>query len=357
MEYVTPIDPHVHLRGLEYPDHSFMQWAIEDADAAGVAYLLEQPNPKPWLVKGHIIAERRVKFYKLSRHLYDEGTISGDVSHKCHIGLTTDYEQAVAAILYAKAADTAIKIFFVHSTGDMGILNGAYQQWLWRTIAMIGFTGPVIGHFEMESAFQGKFDPDEPLSHSTHQHENAEIIQIVKQLKWAHEAGFAGTFYIAHASSPKTVNFADWYRHHEKPPYKVVIEGTFHHLLLNWDDYAIHGNRVKMNPPLRSPASQEELLNQYLDGKIDVIGTDHAPHPVEAKDSSTPPSGIPALPFWPRGIEILRERGASEDLILRTTFSNANEIFGLAIEPETVEREYDITLWDKYGFNPFQRLS
>ncbi len=357
MEYVTPIDPHVHLRGQEYPDHPFMKWAIEDADKVGLACMLEQPNPKPWLTTSTTILERYEAFGKLCVSMYEEAEISGTIDHNCHVGLTTDFEQAVAAIQFAKLTGRALKIFFVHSTGDMGILDAGYQQWLWKTIAMIGFEGPVIGHFEMESAFQGMFDPMEPTSHSTRQHENAELIQVVKQLKLAHEAGFAGTFYIAHASSPKTVNYADWYRYHEKPPFKVVIEATFHHLFLNWEDYFHQGNRVKMNPPLRSPDSQRELLNQYLEGKIDILGTDHAPHPVEAKDSSMPPSGIPALPFWPKAIEILLERGASENLIVSTTFSKAVEVFGLEAEPETVFREYDTSLWEKYGWNPFKRIA
>lgn len=354
--FLTPIDPHVHMRGLEYGT-PYAQWAIEDADSVGLAAILEQPNPKPWLVDSRALMARKRQITDIYESLWRDEAVAGLPEYRAHIGMTTDYEQAVRAIQYAKDHRLAIKIFFVHSTGNMGILDEAYQRWLWQTIAMIGFEGPVIGHFELESAFQGEFDPANPVSHSKRQHENAELLQVVKQLENAKATGFRGIFYVAHASSPKTVNYLKSTKDRGGLPFEIVIEATFHHLLLNWDDYKIHGNRVKMNPPLRSPQSQKALLAQYLEGLIDVIGTDHAPHPVEAKDSDKPPSGIPALPFWPRGIELLREAGASEDLIEKTTFYNANEVFGLGLDPESIVREYDESLWDKYGFNPFSRLS
>lgn len=354
-DYLTPVDPHVHMRGLEYPT-AYAEWAIRDAADVGLAAMLEQPNPQPWLVDDKTLTERKNLILSISDGLWNDQLISGQVHYGAHIGLTTDYEQAVSAIQYAKNHKIAIKIFFVHSTGDMGIIDPVHQKWLWQTIAMIGFEGPVIGHFEREKDFRGKFDPSSPVSHSECQHENAEFRQVVEQLKNANEARFQGTFYIAHVSAPGTVRYMDVVRA-GNPPFRIVMEATFHHLFLNTSDYEVHGNRVKMNPPLRNPESQAMMLSLYLEGKIDIIGTDHAPHPVEAKDSDKPPSGIPALPFWPRGIELLREAGASEDLIEKTTFYNANEVFGLGLDPESVVREYDESLWDKYDWNPFSRLS
>ena len=72
---------------------------------------------------------------------------------------------------------------------------------------------------------------------------------------------------------------------------------------------------------------QEELLECALGGMFDVLGTDHAPHDVEKKDADNPPSGIPVLPFWPKGIQILRRASIKESLLEDMIFNNANRIW------------------------------
>jgi dihydroorotase len=64
----------------------------------------------------------------------------------------------------------------------------------------------------------------------------------------------------------------------------VTAEVTPHHLALTED--AVHGYRTeaKMNPPLRTEEDRESLLNALVDGTIDVIATDHAPHHYEEKE-------------------------------------------------------------------------
>lgn len=113
---------------------------------------------------------------------------------------------------------------------------------------------------------------------------------------------------------------------------------------------------MKMNPPLRSKESQQSLLEMCLAGKLDIIGSDHAPHPMERKRGPNPASGIPALPFWPRGIELLRKLGISEDLLKDMTFGTANTLFKFGLAPGEVDCEYNPDLWAKYGFNPFESV-
>ena len=58
----------------------------------------------------------------------------------------------------------------------------------------------------------------------------------------------------------------------------VTAEVTPHHLLLSDTDIPGLNTDFKMNPPLRSTADKEALINGLLDGTIDFIATDHAPH-------------------------------------------------------------------------------
>ena len=63
----------------------------------------------------------------------------------------------------------------------------------------------------------------------------------------------------------------------------VTAEAAPHHLLLNEEDINGNNGYYKMNPPLRSVEDQAALIDGLLDGTIDLIATDHAPHSLEEK--------------------------------------------------------------------------
>jgi dihydroorotase len=67
--------------------------------------------------------------------------------------------------------------------------------------------------------------------------------------------------------------------------WRVTAEVTPHHLLLTDDLAEDYDTRFKVNPPLRTKADIEALRSALADGTIDCVATDHAPHPVEAKES------------------------------------------------------------------------
>ena len=65
---------------------------------------------------------------------------------------------------------------------------------------------------------------------------------------------------------------------------KVTTEVTPHHLLLTDESAQSYDPIYKVNPPLRTQSDVEALREGLVDGTIDIIGTDHAPHPVESKE-------------------------------------------------------------------------
>lgn len=356
MRYVRPFDPHVHLRGAEYADEDYLRLAFEDAQTVGLSGFLEMPNPLPWLTTAAAVDKRHQTI--AYRFQY-----AGEMFHGINIGLTNDINQvqdALALVSNRFRNLRADKIFYTHSTGDMGILDEKYQRDLWFLKTVVGYKGVSIGHFEDEKAYVGSFDPANPPSHSTYQCPEAEVVQLERQLQNAKDAEFKGTFYIAHCSNPESIKLVEKVRK-SYLPFKIVIEVTWHHMFLNVeDDYPIHGNRVKMNPPLRPKKMQEELLEMVLKGKVDLIGTDHAPHPLSKKDhKEKPASGIPGILFWPRGVELLQKKlyGVSPEVIEKLTFRNACEIFDLTLLSMAYSTVvYQPEKWERYGYNPFSRL-
>jgi len=341
------IDPHVHLRGEEYSTN-YMELGFRDAIRSGLLAIIEQPNPTPQILTADIGAERLKRGNKYR----------GNIVHRFHIGITNDenqVRQALESVMKREHGLISDKIFYVHSTADMGILDQDFQRRIWQIKAEIGYKGVSIGHFEDELLFVKEYDPNDPITHSQRQNPESELIQVERQIRNAVDAGFEGIFYVAHASNPYTVYFLNGIK--DKVPFEIAIEVTWHHMFLNTNDYEIHRNRVKMNPPLCSPKMQEKLLECVVSGQTHTAGSDHAPHPLERKDDpAKPASGIPGIPFSPKGIELLREAGIREQVLEDITFNNANRIFNMGLVNKKEEARYDPILWEAYGYNPFSRI-
>ncbi|MGL5249916.1 MAG: amidohydrolase family protein, partial [Enterovibrio sp.] len=78
---------------------------------------------------------------------------------------------------------------------------------------------------------------------------------------------------------------------------QITAEACIHHLFFNRDDYARLGSQIKCNPAIKEKSHQQALIQAVLDGVIDVIATDHAPHTWQEKQNSyfSAPSGLPLV--------------------------------------------------------------
>ncbi|MEJ7694979.1 dihydroorotase [Daejeonella sp.] len=78
---------------------------------------------------------------------------------------------------------------------------------------------------------------------------------------------------------------------------RITAEACIHHLWFSDKDYPKKGNWIKWNPAIKSGEDREAILQAVLDGKIDVIATDHAPHTIEEKSQPyiNAPSGGPLV--------------------------------------------------------------
>lgn len=117
-----------------------------------------------------------------------------------------------------------------------------------------------------------------------------ESTQLLRDLKLAEET--KARYHVCHMSAKESV---DYLRAYKAKGVDCSGEVTAHHLLLNEMD--VQGPNEKMNPPLRSKEDQEALISGLLDGTIDMIANDHAPHSEEEKQKGmvNAPFGIVAL--------------------------------------------------------------
>ena len=121
----------------------------------------------------------------------------------------------------------------------------------------------------------------------------AEEIIIDRDIRLAHAAG--AHIHIQHVSTRLGMETIRWWK--QRGDVKVTAEVAPHHLLFTDEDIGDFDTHYKMNPPLRTKADNEGLLEGLLDGTFDLIATDHAPHtPFEkSQDFVSAPNGITGL--------------------------------------------------------------
>jgi dihydroorotase len=121
----------------------------------------------------------------------------------------------------------------------------------------------------------------------------SESVQIARDVLLAEASGCH--YHVCHVSTKESVRVI---RDAKKAGIHVTAEVTPHHLILNETHITEDDANFKMNPPLRAKEDQEALLEGLLDGTIDFIATDHAPHGEEEKSR-----GFLKAPFGITGLE------------------------------------------------------
>ena len=153
----------------------------------------------------------------------------------------------------------------------------------------------LAAHCEDESLLRGGYIHDGAYARA-HGHRGicseSEWGPIARDVKLARETGCA--YHVCHVSAKESVEII---RRAKKEGVNVTCETAPHYLLLDENDLQEQG-RFKMNPPLRGREDREALVKGLLDGTVDMIATDHAPHTEEEKSR-----GLEKSPFGIVGLE------------------------------------------------------
>jgi dihydroorotase len=162
--------------------------------------------------------------------------------------------------------------------------------------------------------------------------------------------------HVCHVSTAGSVDVIRWAK---ARGINVTAEATPHHLLLDEQRVANYDARFKVNPPLRSPEDVLALRAAVADGTIDIIATDHAPHPREAKECAWDEAafGMVGLESALSVVQAsLIDTGLiSFDDVARILSARPAEIGGLAgyDDPFTVGSPANFTLYDPSATSVF----
>jgi dihydroorotase len=348
------IDPHVHLRDGAERAKETLEHGLAVAWRAGLDGVFEMPNTDPPLTNREAIARR---IDDADRAIARLGI---GIFHGLWAGLTAEapqIEDVVRTWAELRPRVAGLKLFAGPSTGGLGVTGLEAQRAVWTRLAELGYDGVVAVHCEKESLFARRsdgaadWDPARPSSWAAARPPRSEAASVADQLMLAEEAGFRGCLHVAHVSVPDALEEIVQARTAGR---RVSCGLTPHHALLSAAALdAPDGILLKTNPPLRPEGMGHRLLEALAAGAIDWVESDHAPHTLADK-LERHVSGIPVLPFWPRFVALLRERGLAGELLERITHEAACEALGAAVESSGREGEFELA--GEYPFDPFARL-
>lgn len=266
---LTPglVDVHVHFREPGFAYKETVATGSLAAARGGFTTVLAMPNLNP--VPATQAAFQQIKANNEANgrvHIYQYAAISE--------GLTAEDVSDMTAL----AADGAIAF----TNDGKGVQTAATMLTAMQAAAKVN--RPLVAHVEDESLVHGGvmnlgkrsrelgLPGIDPLAESS---------QLARDLVIAKATGVH--YHVAHISTKESVNLV---RFAKSQGVRVTAEVSPHHLLL--DETHITGDNAyfKMNPPLRTPADRAAVIAGLLDGTIDMIATDHAPHSREEKQGS-----------------------------------------------------------------------
>ena len=204
----------------------------------------------------------------------------------------------------------------------------------------------IVAHCEDNALLRGGYIHDGAYARS-HGHRGicseSEWGQIKRDLALAKETGCA--YHVCHVSTKESVALI---RKAKQEGIDVTCETAPHYLLLD-DSMLQEDGRFKMNPPLRDRADREALITGVLDGTVDLIATDHAPHAAEEKNRGLEKSamGIVGLETsFPLLYTYLVKPGIlSLDLLIDKLNGAPRRRFGLGT-PLEIGHPADFSVWD-----------
>ena len=272
------IDDHVHFREPGLTAKADIESESRAAAAGGVTTYFDMPNTVPQTTTLEALEE---KFALAAQKSH--------VNYSFFFGATNDNAALLPALDVHRIP--GVKLFMGSSTGNMLVDR---REALERIFA--SSTLPIMTHCEdtdiinrnMAAAIEKYGDDPKVIHHPEIRSEEAcyESTRLAVELAKKHHA----RLHVAHLTTAKELELIGD---------GITAEATVSHLYFYDRDYAALGTRIKCNPAIKTLRDRDALRGALNDGRITVIGTDHAPHLLAQKEGGCKKaaSGMPMIQF------------------------------------------------------------
>ncbi|HEY9196664.1 MAG TPA: dihydroorotase [Mucilaginibacter sp.] len=283
--YLLPgcIDDQVHFRepGLTHKANIYSE--SRAAVAGGITSFMEMPNTVPNTLTQQLLEDK-----------YEIASRNSLANYSFFMGASNDNLDEVLR------TDTAnicgIKVFMGSSTGNMLVDNPTTLENLFARSPML-----IAVHCEDEATIKSNLEHYKQLlgeNIPVQMHpkiRNAEACYLSSSLAVGLAKKNNTRLHILHISTALEPHLFD-----NKTPLadkRITAEACVHHLWFTDADYDTKGNFIKWNPAVKTEGDRDAVLHAVLDGRIDVIATDHAPHTLQEKEQPylQAPSGGPLV--------------------------------------------------------------
>ncbi|WP_184548647.1 dihydroorotase [Mucilaginibacter sp. FT3.2] len=316
--YLMPgcIDDQVHFRepGLTYKAdiHSESRAAV----AGGITSFMEMPNTVPNTLTKQLLEDK-----------YEIASRNSLANYSFFMGASNDNLDEVLRTDIANVC--GIKVFMGSSTGNMLVDNPQTLDNLFANSPML-----IAVHCEDEATIKSNLNHykqllGENLPITLHPKiRSAEACYLSSSMAVELAKKHNTRLHILHISTALETHLFD-----NKTPLKdkrITAEACVHHLWFTDADYETKGNLIKWNPAVKQESDRDAILQAVLDGKIDVIATDHAPHTIEEKAQPylQAPSGGPLVQHaLPALLELYHHGKISLEQIAEKTAHNVATCF------------------------------
>ncbi|SEG03544.1 dihydroorotase [Sphingobacterium lactis] len=310
------IDDQVHFRepGLTHKADIFTE--SRAAVAGGTTSFMEMPNTVP-----------NTLTQKLLQDKYDIGQDSSLANYSFFMGAANDN---LDEVLKTNPRDVCgIKVFMGSSTGNMLVDNEKALEAIFSQAPTL-----IATHCEDEATIQAnlalyKEKYGEQITIDMHPLIRSEEACYLSSSKAVALAKKNNTrLHILHISTAKeTALFDNSIPLDQK---RITAEACIHHLWFSDADYKTKGNFIKWNPAVKTAHDRDGILKAVLDGHIDVIATDHAPHTIEEKSQPylQAPSGGPLVQHALQALlDMVKEGKLTLEQLVQKTAHNTATLF------------------------------
>jgi len=352
------IDDQVHFRepGLTHKGEIYTE--ARAAVAGGVTSYMEMPNTNPQTVT---LGELDKKYARAAEcSLANYSFFMGGTNVNLEETLKVDYRNVCG-----------LKLFMGSSTGDMLVDNEKTLEGFFEKVNALIAThceyDPMIK--DTQARIVAEYGEDLPAYfHPIIRNEEACYRSSSFAVNLAKK--YNTRLHVLHISTARELSlFSNTIPLKQK---RITAEACIHHLWFNEDDYNTKGNFIKWNPSVKTEYDRAHIFEAVLDGRIDVIATDHAPHTIEEKQQPylKAPSGGPLVQHSVLAmLEFYKQGKISLEKIVRLMAHNVADIFQIEKRgyiregyhadlvlvdlntPTTVTRE---SLLYKCGWSPFE---
>ncbi|EOZ92315.1 Dihydroorotase [Indibacter alkaliphilus LW1] len=277
------IDDQVHFREPGLTHKADIYTESKAAVAGGVTSYMEMPNTVPQSVTIELLEEK-----------YSLAAEKSLANYSFFFGATNDNIEEILKVDPENVC--GIKVFQGSSTGNMLVDNQESLERIFRECKLLIATHSENDDIIKENLekYKKEYGDDIPMKyHPKIRSEEACYDASKKVVDMARKYGTK--LHVLHISTGKEVMlFDDRIPLEEK---RITAEACVHHLWFSEEDYEEKGTLIKWNPAVKTSGDRDAILKGVIDGRIDVIATDHAPHTLEEKDNpyTSAPSGGPLI--------------------------------------------------------------